>query len=121
MSPQTLEKISTDWFDLVRQTLDDLRQDCLEVEDKTTVPPDARFEMAKAEVEKLRRLAEFPNMPEANVWIGQSGELGVTWRFMHGTLELLFVDKMYARVYNDKEQAQLNLSEVPRVLSKLAA
>lgn len=109
MSSQALNRVSIDWFDSISQTLDGLRQDCLEVEDKTTVPSDARFEKAKSEVEKLRRLADFPKMPEANIWIDPAGELGVTWRFPHGTLELLFVEEMYARVYSDTQQTQLNL------------
>jgi hypothetical protein len=123
MPPQTLaERKGTDWFDLVIQKLDVLRHDCVEIEDKSTVPSDARFELAKAEVEKLRRLANFPELPAANVWIGPSGELGITWRFPSGkALELLFADKMSARLYDEIEQAGLPLSKVPKVLARLVA
>lgn len=119
MSPQTLERLSTDWFDIVKQKLDELQHDCLEVEDKRTVPADARFEQARFEVEKLHRLTGFPNLPESNVWLGPAGEIGITWRFRNRALELLFADSMYARVYDGTEQARLRISDVPRILAKL--
>lgn len=119
MSPQTLEKPSIDWFDAVKQQLDELRLECRDVEDKSTVPPESKFEEAKVQIEKLHRLAGFPKMPDANIWLGPSGELGITWRFPDAALELLFANSMYARIYDEKKQARLKISEVSRVLSKL--
>ena len=122
MSPEVLETRSADWFDLLSQALDDLRQDCSEISDKSAVPSDAQFDEAKAVVERLRSLAGFPSLPEPNIWIGPNGELGLTWRFSCGTaMELMFSHQLDARVYSETEQMRLQLSDVPRMLAKLAA
>lgn len=120
MSPQTLERVSTDWFDLVSQQLDALREECHALDDGSIVPTDARFEVAKKTVENIRRLAEFPNMPEPDVWVGVNGEIGITWEFPPQFLELIIADNVFARVYDDREQAALELSRVPVILSKLS-
>ncbi len=127
MAPRTLERISTSWFDLICEQLDELRQDCMELrqtcevdDNSTIIPPDQRFDEAKFQIEKLRQLSNFPNLPDANVWLGPNGELGITWKFEDFyALELLFKDSMTARVYNQTEQARIKLSEVPRILVKL--
>jgi len=121
MSRKTLERISTDWFDLVSQQLEELRLDCQRVQDKSTIPSDARFALAKRTIEKFRQLAEFPNLPEPDVWVGADGELGITWQFPAGSLELLFADEILARAYTGSVQQRLELSKVAPVLAFLTA
>jgi hypothetical protein len=121
MSPQTLERVSTDWFDLVIQQLDLLREDCELVDEESVAPSHARFEMAKTAIENLRLLAEFPNLPEPDVWAGVNGEIGITLVFPRGTLELVIIDRVHARILNSNEQAAVELSQVPVLLQRLSA
>jgi len=60
MSPQMAEQISTDWFDMVSQQLDALKEDCQGLNDGSIIPSNAVFEKAKLTVENIRRLADFP-------------------------------------------------------------
>lgn len=122
MSPKMLERVSTDWFDLVKQQLDLLREDCRQRgEDCVTSPSDAAFELAKLTVENFRRLADFPALPEPDIWAGVNGEIGIAWAFPDGTVELIIKDRVFARVFNKTHQAGLELSRVPVILSKLTS
>ena len=109
-----------DWFDRINQQLDELRADCLAVEDRTLVPPDVRFDQAKAFVEGLRKIADFPNLPEPDVWPGVNGEIGITLEFPNETLELVVGHKIVARVSDESSEANLELSTLPQVLTRLA-
>lgn len=120
MARQTLEKTSTDWFDLVKLQLDELREECLQTEDKSSVPTDSKFESVKETIGNLRILAEFPILPEANIWLGPNGEIGVTWRFTRAALELLFAKELYVRLHDSKEQLRVQLSDVPSLMKKLS-
>jgi hypothetical protein len=122
MSRQILERVSTDWFDLVNQQLDLLREDCLaRKDDCAKVPSIATFELAKKTVENLRQLAQFPDLPEPEIWAGVNGEIGIAWEFPSQTtvVELIIADQIFARVFNETEQAGLELSRVPVILSEL--
>jgi hypothetical protein len=119
-STPILERTQIDWFDSVKLQLDALRSDCQLVEDKSSVPSDAVFEQAKFEIEKLHRLAEFPPLPEAHIWVGPDGQLGFTWSFGENKFELMFGSKILVRVYDNEEQARVALSNAPKVLKALA-
>jgi hypothetical protein len=119
MSPQTLERVSTDWFDLVIQQLDALREDCGLLDEGSIAPSVTQFETAKTTVENFRRLADFPNLPEPDVWAGVNGEIGITWQFASHALELVITDRVYARIFDSNEQAAVELSQVPVLLQKL--
>ncbi len=77
--------------------------------------------MAKTTIENLRRLAEFPNLPEPDVWAGVNGDIGIRLVFPSATLELVIIDRVYARILNNKEQAAVELSQVPVLLQQLSA
>lgn len=120
MPPRTLAPPITDWFDLVKLQIDALREDCSILSDKSGIPSDATFELAKQAVERIRQLASFPTLPEAEVLAGVNREIVIIWDFPKGTVELSVSDKIVGRVYNGVNEALLDLPRVPPVLDHLS-
>lgn len=121
MSRHTLERISTGWFDAVIQQLDLLQEECRTCIDEESISPTLeQFKLAKEAVENFRVLAEFPNIPMPKIWPGVNGEIGIAFVFPSMTLELIIADQIYARVYNSKVQAALEMGQVSVRLKELA-
>ena len=116
-----------DWYDLVCQRLDALREECAKgkLDDGCRAfPPSSVFDMAKKDVEDLRRLSGFPvNMPVADVWLGPEGQLGVTWEFEDDrSIDLIFAPKKKViRFTDDLKQHKVEPKELPYLLARLAA
>lgn len=113
----------TDWYDLVCQQLDALREDARRYpEPDTIVPEDGFFELVKTRMQDFRRLAGNPAIPTPDVWLGPNGEIGLTWDAGERSFELVFSPTQFtARLSVDLDQQLLDTQDVPLVLAQLAA
>lgn len=122
--PPVLEKpeTRTDWFEEICQQLDALRHDAHEYrEESDIIPQDEAFEIVKQAFQDLRRLADFPKLPKAHVWLGPEGQIGITWKYKGNSLDLIFGQKFTARLTELGVQKLLAPKDVPTALSRIAA
>lgn len=120
---QTQLERGVDWYDMVCQQLEVLRLNARKYADKDeVVPPDWFFEKVKTEIQDLRQLADFPNLPEVDVWLGPEGEIGLTWERAERSFDLIFgPKKITARLTIDLKQQLIDKKDVPSELAKFAA
>lgn len=121
MSSHTIERTSeTGWFDSVIQQLDLLQKERHD-DDESIAPKASQYEMAKRQIENLRIAAAFPNMPTPQVYAGVNCDIAIAFDFPPAKLELVVVDRIFARIYNHEGQAFLDLARVPEVLQMLSS
>ncbi len=115
---------ATDWYDLVCQELDELRDNAKKYPDQDVeLPPDGKFEHVKEDMRRIRQLTGFPrNLPEPQVWLGPEGQIGITWDFGQISIDLVYGSRrFFARLTQDLVQKQIEPSAVPKTLADLAA
>lgn len=120
---RTQAERAVNWYDMVCQQLEVLRLSVRKHADKDeVVPPDWMFEKVKTEIQNLRQLADFPNLPEVDVWLGPEGEIGLTWEKGDSSFDLIFgPDKITARLTIELKQRVIDKKDVPSELAKFAA
>lgn len=118
-------KKGTDWYDVVCQELDDLREElktCAEDEDQPVAPPDGLFEHVKKDLENIRQVTGFAKgVPVPFVWLGPEGQIGLTWKFESASIDLVYGRKFFARKTADNVQEVFDPRQIASVLASLAA
>lgn len=121
----TIEKQeqATDWYDEICQQLDLLRDESkMHTSQDEVIPSDALFDIVKHEFQIIRQLAEFPNIPAPDVWLGPEGDIGLTWDFKDSSFDMIFGDTQFtARVTKALKQEIIERKDVPCTLKKLVA
>lgn len=121
---QQLER-AVDWYDIVCQQIDVLREDARKYADKDeVVPPDWFFDKVKDEIQNLRQLANYPTIPVPDVWLAPEGQIGLTWDGDAGekSFDLIFgLQKVTARLTVAFKQQIVETKDVPATLAQLAA
>lgn len=113
-----------DWYDRICQQLNDLKIRAHKYQDEGEVlPSDNMFEFVKMQIEDIRRLADFPTIPPADVWLGPEGQIGITLEFDNESIELIFSNEhsITARHINELEQTLIEKKDIPITLKRLAA
>ncbi len=123
MTPIVQEQpTKTAWYEEICQQLDALRDNAkAHVDECEKAPSDERFEKVKEYVMRLRTLADYPNLPEAEVWIGPNQQIVITFETSEAELDLIFSNKLTARLTIGKQQSLLKQTDIPKALQELAA
>lgn len=115
----------TDWYDLICQELDDLREDAkasADDDEQFEVPPDGKFEFVKKQLGQIREASGFAKIPAPFVWLGPEGQIGITWKFEKSSIDLIYgVKKFIARKTTNSVQELIEPGDIPSILAKLAA
>jgi len=119
-------EVETDWYDLICQELDDLREDVRTSacdEDQPVAPHEDLFDFVKKDLEKIRQVTGFgKNVPDPLLWLGPEGQIGLTWKFKskNASVDLVYGRKFFARKTIDSIQEVFDPRQIASALASLA-
>lgn len=113
----------TDWYDEICETLETLKAQAYAMADEgECLPTPELFELVKQQMQDLRRLIDYPTLPGPDVWLGEDGEIGLTWISADRQLDLIFtVTKLIAKLRVKTEKRLIEPSVLPVELKNFAA
>lgn len=116
-------KTRLDWYEVVCQRLDVLKDNSVKHADAEDVlPPCELYEVVKSFIQDLRQVTGFAILQTPDVWLGPDGQIGLTWESGDNDLELIFSKtNLLARKTCPEGEVRLDKKSLPVELVKFVA